>query len=121
MIRANQGHTIAQVNALNLKLLTRSDFDIIHGTYFDCYPRIKNQGLSRMKRNHIHFAKGLNFISGLRRNAQIFIYIDFQKARDDEIEFFESDNNVILSPGNSDGYIEPKYFLRVVTASGQEL
>lgn len=121
MIKANQGHTISQVDSLNLKLLNNVEFDIIHGTYFRCYEKIKLQGLSRMKRNHIHFAKGLNFINGLRRNTELFIFIDYPKARCDGLKFYESDNNVILCSGNLEGYIEPKYFLKVVTRSGDIL
>jgi 2'-phosphotransferase len=35
----------------------------------------------------------------------------------DGIEFHRSLNNVILSPGNSKGYIEPKYFSKVIEVS----
>lgn len=121
MIRANQGHTIARVDSLDVKLLTGISFDIIHGTHFHFYERIKSEGLSRMKRNHVHFAKGLNFVCGLRKSAEIFIYIDFSKAKNDGLEFYESENGVVLSSGNSKGYIEPKYFLKVVDRSGQIL
>jgi len=31
---------------------------VVHGTYEDCLPSILKSGLSRMKRNHIHFAQG---------------------------------------------------------------
>ena len=121
MIKANQGHSITAVTSLNLKLLINFSFDIIHGTYIKCYEKIKSEGLFRMKRNHIHFAKGLNFISGLRKNAEIYIYINIEKATSDGLEFFESENGVILSRGNQYGYIEPKYFLKVVTKSGHIL
>lgn len=121
MIKANQGHTISQIDSLNLKLLADVDFDIVHGTYYTCYEKIKLQGLSRMKRNHIHFAKGLNFINGLRRNAEIFIFIDYPKAKGDGLKFYESENNVILCPGNSKGFIETTYFLKVVTRTGEIL
>lgn len=75
-----------------------------------------------MKRNHIHFAKGLptdaDIISGVRSNAQVFIYIDLNKALADNIQFYESENGVVLSPGDPTGYLKPKYFLKVVTSSG---
>jgi 2'-phosphotransferase len=32
---------------------------VIHGTYFEPWATIKNDGLSRMSRNHIHFASGI--------------------------------------------------------------
>lgn len=121
MIKACQGHTIEQINCLHLKVLTDISFDIIHGTFLKCYETIKVQGLCRMKRNHIHFAKGLNFICGLRKNAEVYIYIDYTKAKEDGIIFYESENGVILSPGNSNGFIEPKYFLKVVTKNALNL
>ncbi|XP_008551850.1 tRNA 2'-phosphotransferase 1 [Microplitis demolitor] len=120
-IKANQGHSIADVNNLSLKPITiNPDFDIIHGTYFKYWNKIKEQGLSRVNRNHIHFAKGLNFSCGLRNSAEIFIFIDYKKATDNGLQFFESENGVILSYGNNMGIIEPKYFLKV-TDKNQKL
>lgn len=117
-IKANQGHSIAAVNSLSLKHLTDVSFDIIHGTTFPCYDKIKLQGISRMRRNHIHFTNGLSFLRGLRKTAEILIYIDFPKASEDRIKFYESENNVILSPGDVNGYIKPKYFFKVTTVTG---
>ncbi|XP_058809732.1 tRNA 2'-phosphotransferase 1 [Phymastichus coffea] len=117
-IKANQGHSIAQVNSLSIRYLINVSFDIIHGTYFSQWEKIRSEGISRMTRNHIHFAKGLNFICGLRQDCEVFIYIDFPKASRDGIKFYESENNVILSPGDFDGYIKPQYFLKVITQSG---
>jgi|FrelakmetLWP11LW_1041352.scaffolds.fasta_scaffold204988_1 2'-phosphotransferase len=34
------------------------DRTVVHGTFSKFWPLIKQSGLSRMKRNHIHFAKG---------------------------------------------------------------
>jgi len=104
-----------------LKILDCVDFDIIHGTYFKYWSKIKTEGLSRVKRNHIHFAKGLNFINGLRQNAELFVYINFEKAKEDGLIFFESENGVVLCAGNSKGFIQTKYFLKVITRDGQTL
>lgn len=120
-IKANQGHSIDEINDLSLKSLDDVDFDVIHGTYFKNWKTIKIKGLARMKRNHIHFAKGLNFISGLRRSAEVYIYINFKTAKRDGLQFYESENGVILCAGNSNGVIEPKYFLKAVTKSGEVL
>lgn len=120
-IKANQGHSISKINELTLKILANAEFDIIHGTYFKYWKTIKVEGLSRMKRNHIHFAKGLNFINGLRQSAELFIYINFEKAKEDGLIFLESENSVILCDGNLKGYIEIKYFLKVITKHGQAL
>lgn len=120
-IKANQGHSISKINELSLRILDDAKFDIIHGTYFKYWTTIKTEGLSRMKRNHIHFAKGLNFINGLRQSAELFIYINFEKAKKDGLIFLESENGVILCTGNLKGFVETKYFLRVITKYGQAL
>ncbi|KAK0163082.1 hypothetical protein PV327_006793 [Microctonus hyperodae] len=120
-IKANQGHSIATVNELSLKLVENPDFDIIHGTYISHWPTIKIQGLSRMNRNHIHFAKDFKTNCGLRQSAEIYIFIDFKKATDDGMKFFESENGVILCDGNNKGFIEPQYFLKVIDKSNKVL
>lgn len=73
-----------------------------------------------MRRKHIHFAKSDSSISGLRNNAQIHIYIDLARALRDGIKFYESDNGVILTAGNADGFLEPKYFHRVLQVATGE-
>lgn len=120
-IKANQGHSLSNITQLSLKILESVEFDIIHGTYFKHWSKIKADGLSRMKRNHIHFAKGLNFISGLRRTTEVFIYINFDKAKKDGLIFLESENGVILCAGNSQGFVETKYFLKVTIKDGRLL
>lgn len=120
-IKANEGHSISKISELTLKVLDSAEFDVIHGTYFKYWTTIKADGLSRMKRNHIYFAKGLYFINGLRQNAELFIYINFEKAKKDGLIFLESENGVILCAGNLKGFIETKYFSKVITKYGQAL
>lgn len=71
-----------------------------------------------MTRQHIHLAKGTpqdaSVISGLRKNVQVYIYIDLQKSLNDGLKFYESENGVILTPGNANGFLEPKYFSKVI-------
>lgn len=126
-IRANQGHSI-EVRDLELTRITDPALvsDVIHGTYMKLWPKIKVEGLKRMNRIHIHFASGLpekgnDVISGVRQNAEICIYINLAKALKDGLKFFKSVNGVILSPGNEQGIIEPKYFLKVCTRNGKQL
>ncbi|KJE92577.1 tRNA phosphotransferase 1 [Capsaspora owczarzaki ATCC 30864] len=117
-IRANQGHTI-EVEALELSPITASEDApiVVHGTYDAAWDLIKSQGLSRMKRNHIHFAVGLpgasGVISGMRSDVTVLIYLDVARALADGIPFFRSSNNVILSPGLENGSIPAKYFSQV--------
>lgn len=78
-----------------------------------------------MERKHIHCAKGTlfdpNVISGLRKDAQVFIYIDLEKALTEGLKFYESENGVILTEGDEQGYLKPKYFLKVTKNTGMRL
>jgi 2'-phosphotransferase len=119
-ICANQGHSIKNVKG-TLKPITDPNLynTVVHGTYNESYAKIeKSGGLSKMERNHIHFAKGLpgedGVISGMRKTAEVYIYIDMEKAIKDGIKFYESDNGVILSEGIN-GIIPLKYFKKVFT------
>ena len=119
-IRANQGHTIKSIN-VDMKKFQNADeitHDVIHGTYRKCWPEIlKSGGLNKMKRNDIHFAKGLpgdsGVISGMRQNAEVRIYIDVAEAMKDGYEFFESTNGVILCSGDENGTLPSKFFKKV--------
>ncbi|KAG5674334.1 hypothetical protein PVAND_004309 [Polypedilum vanderplanki] len=115
-IRACQGHSIKHLEESQMmkEIIDPRQFStVIHGTNENAYKKIKEEGLKVMNRNHIHFAIGYpenkNVISGMRKNCQIFIEIDVEKAMKDGINFFLSNNNVVLSSG-LDGVIHPKYF-----------
>ncbi|KAL3872704.1 hypothetical protein ACJMK2_035911 [Sinanodonta woodiana] len=127
MIRANQGHTTV-VEGLDLSPVSDSSEVemVLHGTYYQAWDQIQNTGLSRMNRNHIHFAAGMpgesGVISGMRKSCEVVIEIDLEKALKARIPFFRSANNVILSPGNDEGFIPPIFFKRVFDRhSGEEL
>lgn len=51
---------------------------------------------------------------GIRQSAQVLIYVDVRSAMGDGIKFYRSQNGVVLSPGNQDGFLSSKYFERVV-------
>ncbi|KAJ1721208.1 Protein transport protein Sec24B [Coemansia erecta] len=119
-IRATQGHSV-QIKEPPLVLLTAESIpsEVIHGTTKEKLPLIREKGLSRMARTHIHFASGLygnkGVVSGMRASANAFIYIDTEKAMRDGIEFYISENNVILSKGlGNSGVIPSKYFAKVI-------
>ncbi|XP_067011659.1 tRNA 2'-phosphotransferase 1 [Anabrus simplex] len=126
-IKANQGHSIQAVSDDSLTPITHPTevSAVIHGTYFKFWDKIRTEGLSRMSRLHIHFAPGEpgdnQVISGMRASCQIYIYINMEKALADGIPFYRSVNNVILSPGNDQGYIEPKYFSQVIQVSPRKV
>lgn len=121
-IRANQGHSEhvgASVDMSALLMPVESPREIpkaIHGTAMAAWETIRAEGLRRMKRSHIHFAPGVlgedGVRSGMRSSADVHIHVDAAKAMADGIQFYRSDNNVILSEGIN-GVIAPKYFSRV--------
>lgn len=136
-IRANQGHSMACVvsekllRPIDSLLVLRVSFrhrgaagfgpkvvNVVHGTYKDRWAKIQVAGLSRMSRNHIHFAcycpegeKGV--ISGVRPTADLLIFLDVEKALEGGLKLFVSSNGVILSPGNEHGFIETRFFSKV--------
>ena len=57
--------------------------------------------------------KKINYVPGIRKSINVLIRINIELAMEEGIEFYVSSNNVILSPGNKDGYILPKYFLEI--------
>lgn len=128
-VRANQGHSFP-VPDLELKRITKvediptgensAEGVVVHGTYRSAWKLIKQSGLSKMTRNHIHFAIGTpgesHVISGMRSTCQVLIYVDVAKAIADGIDFFLSENQVVLSGGNAEGFIPPTYFKAVLDA-----
>ncbi|XP_034037695.1 tRNA 2'-phosphotransferase 1 [Thalassophryne amazonica] len=120
-IRANQGHSV-QVMDLEMKPILAGYPDCpaeaVHGSYLRNWSSIQQQGLSRMKRTHIHLAAGLpgedSVISGMRKDCDLAVFIDVPKALADGIEFFWSENEVLLTTGDAEGKLHPKYFSRVL-------
>uniref|UniRef100_A0A9J8ANP9 2'-phosphotransferase n=1 Tax=Cyprinus carpio carpio TaxID=630221 RepID=A0A9J8ANP9_CYPCA len=118
-IRANQGHSV-QVTDLELRAVALDDPDYpreaVHGSYMKHWPSIHSQGISRMNRTHIHLAPGLpgegGVISGMRQSCDLAVYIDVAKAMSDGIQFFWSENGVLLTPGDAAGMLAPRYFSR---------
>ncbi|EPY51980.1 tRNA 2'-phosphotransferase Tpt1 [Schizosaccharomyces cryophilus OY26] len=86
--------------------------------------KISKEGLSRMKRNHIHCATGLfgeaGVISGIRKSCTLYIYIDVLKAMQHGVEFYQSENGVILTEGIN-GILSPVFFKKVETNLGEVL
>lgn len=124
-IRANQGHS-DEVNKLLdpdmfltriYTYLDEPENNCIHGTFTENIKSIMENGLSKMSRGYIHFASSMNAKSGIRKDyskPDILLYIDMEKAIQDGIEFYMSKNGVILSPGNQNGILEPKYIKNIV-------
>ncbi|CAF0919710.1 unnamed protein product [Rotaria sordida] len=126
MIRAHQGHSLEEANIDMREITDPTEYPtVLHGTYMRHWPSIRDKGLSKMNRTHIHFAPGLpkesGVISGMRSNAELYIVIDMEKALKDDFKFFVSNNNVILCPGNENGFLPARYFRLVQNRHGEQL
>ncbi|KFO28456.1 tRNA 2'-phosphotransferase 1 isoform X1 [Fukomys damarensis] len=123
LIRANQGHSL-QVPDLELVPLETPQAlprMLVHGTFWKHWPFILLKGLSCQGRTHIHLAPGLpgdpGVISGMRPNCEVAVFINGPLALADGIPFFRSANGVILTPGDADGFLLPKYFKEALQLS----
>eukprot|EP01061_Rhynchopus_euleeides_P018129 TRINITY_DN29964_c0_g1_i2.p1 TRINITY_DN29964_c0_g1~~TRINITY_DN29964_c0_g1_i2.p1 ORF type:complete len:496 (+),score=217.28 TRINITY_DN29964_c0_g1_i2:39-1526(+) len=110
---------------------------LVHGTSRESWEKIKDAGLNRMQRQHIHFSvdneeahKGkvpIRATGGAWDKAQkdVVIFVNREKAEKDGITFYDhrSGGNTVLSPGIKDnGMLPLAYFERVVdVASGDVL
>eukprot|EP00937_MAST-01D_sp_MAST-1D-sp2_P007489 g7489.t1 len=131
-IRANQGHTLRRVHdeALLTRVRGAAEAPVcVHGTYERAWrgpTGIATAGLSRMARNHVHFATGLpgedGVRSGMRGDVQLLIYVDVGAAMAAGLEFLRSQNGVLLCAGDARGIISPRFFHKVMRVSdGTEL
>ena len=113
-VRANQGHSSGNLNDDKmLEILNEPIIGCYHGTYIDKVDLITKNGLSKMSRRHIHISESDDAISGKRASSNVKIYIDMEKALNDGIKFYRSSNGVILTPGNKDGILDSKYFIKI--------
>ncbi|KAG5450823.1 tRNA 2'-phosphotransferase 1 [Clonorchis sinensis] len=114
-IRAFQGHSVQISHPAHTLITIPSEFPtVLHGTYFRNWEKIRTEGLKRMGRTHIHMAADepgdCGVISGVRANVEVLIYIDLARAMADGYRFYVTPNRVILTEGNTDGCLPPKYF-----------
>ena len=115
-IRAAQGHDMPGVGVRQGEPLTLETAPkmAVHGSYVEHAHAILEQGLSRMGRHHVHLAKGLlgekGVVSGMRRDADVFIWVKVHEAIKGGLTFYESANGVILCDGrDGDGIISPTF------------
>ncbi|EJD07666.1 uncharacterized protein FOMMEDRAFT_116035 [Fomitiporia mediterranea MF3/22] len=127
-IRANQGHTMKNINLEFAEITDAGQIPMaVHGTNLQAWQKIEKEGLSPMKRTHIHLAqhvshiKGARATPGLRNNSQVLIYVDLDKALRAGIRFYLSANRVVLTKGDETGYLLPEFFQRVTDGRGAPL
>lgn len=125
-VAASQGHS-ESLGLGNAHLTPVTDArkhpSVCHGTYYDVVDKILAEGLRPMSRQHVHFCDGDPGdgarIRGLRKSAEILVFVDVGKCIADGMEFFVAANGVLLSPGNADRRIPAKYFRAVLEASSR--
>jgi len=117
-IRANQGHSDNAVNEqLVAEPIPRDELpsQLVHGTFLENMAQIFKEGLRPMDRHHIHlFVKDCGVG---RRNAEVLIYVDVEKALAAGIRFSHAENRVVLSTGGPGEAIPSTCFAKVVHAS----
>ncbi|RFU79942.1 trna 2`-phosphotransferase [Trichoderma arundinaceum] len=121
LIRANQGHSIKIESAALLEPVTLEVGNVpprvLHGTYFAFWPIIEESGgLKVMRRNHIHCSTGTpeeGVLSGMREDAELVIEIDVEKSLQEGIQWWKSDNGVLLTEGGEDGLLSTRFFKKV--------
>ncbi|KAF8518973.1 KptA family-domain-containing protein [Hysterangium stoloniferum] len=123
-IRANQGHSLPDVKIDMIRVTELSQITMaVHGTTRAAWEKIALQGLSRMGRQHIHFAQGVpasGVMSGMRATSQVYIYLDISMAIKADFNILLSSNGVVLCPGDENGFIGPEFFSHVEWASSGE-
>ena len=104
-IRANQGHTI-QVD-LSLPLTVPPEF-LYHGTYHKAVAAIEREGLSRMKRHHVHMAEetGTAVAVGRRQGTPVVFKVLAREMSRVGYQFFRSANGVWLTERVPPDYLE---------------
>ncbi|KAJ6616986.1 KptA family-domain-containing protein [Mycena sp. CBHHK59/15] len=115
-IRANQGHSMSDIEVDLKRIKSPREIPMaVHGTSMRAWELISKHGLSRMTRNHIHLAQGLqgDVISGMRSSSEVHIFVDVARALEEGIKFYVSSNDVVLTPGNEAGFLERRFFSRV--------
>lgn len=104
-IRANQGHTID----VNVELVEVKPPDrLFHGTSKENLRSIKETGINRGQRNHVHLSEDISTATsvGSRHGVPALIKIDTKRMFEDGIKFYLSKNRVYLTE-----YVDSKYLL----------
>ncbi|GGG12096.1 putative RNA 2'-phosphotransferase [Dokdonia pacifica] len=96
MIRANQGHSISV--DLNYEAITPPNF-LYHGTVPKFMGEIKQQGLRKMSRHHVHLSedKTTAMRVGARRGVPTILVIRSSEMHQKGHLFYKSENNVWLT------------------------
>jgi putative RNA 2'-phosphotransferase len=103
MIRASQGHSL-DVD-LELTELEPPEF-LYHGTVSKNWTRIKNTGINKMSRTHVHLSND-KFTAkkvGSRRGTPVLLVVSSNQMFKDGVKFYQSTNGVWLTD-----FVDKKY------------
>ena len=125
-LRCNQGHSGSTAAVLDDSALctpvtlaqARTAFpEVMHGTYARHLSSIQSRGLWRGRRKHIHLTPlrqgDQAIMSGFRASSEVLVHVNMAEAIEAGIAFWLSANGVILTEGDSNGYLPPQYILSV--------
>ncbi len=95
LIRANQGHSVE----VKLELLPTEPPEFLwHGTTERFVDAIRNEGLKKMQRHHVHLHPDVEVATtvGSRRGKPVLLKVYSGRMHQEGFEFFVSDNGVWL-------------------------
>ncbi|MEI0538158.1 RNA 2'-phosphotransferase [Brachyspira pulli] len=108
LIRANQGHSIN----VDLGFEEKEPPEILfHGTSIDYIDSIKQEGINKMNRLHVHLSLTEDIAKkvGERHGKPAIIKINSKQMYEDGIKFYLSENKVWLCD-----YVDPKYIIDII-------
>jgi 2'-phosphotransferase len=134
-IRASQGHSLKLESVAHLEEIKDDEEgrlkagEMVHGTRWELWAVLsewlsalhnvlrrqgaESQGLSRMDRQHIHLAPALsNHRITPRPTSTLLIYLDLAKLLAAGIPVYSSANGVVLTPGNTDGFVSNEFWCK---------
>ena len=106
-IRASQGHSVT----IDLNYSPKQPPQLLyHGTVAKFIEAIKEKGLLKMSRHHVHLSEELDtaLTVGARRGKPIILTVRAGEMYSDGIPFFQSDNQVWLTDHVPAKYLEFK-------------
>ena len=103
-IRARQGHSIEIELALDPD---EPPAELYHGTVERFIAPIMAQGLSKMKRHHVHLSRDVETAArvGARRGEAVILSVDARAMRSDGLSFFVTANGVWLTDHVAQRYL----------------
>lgn len=96
-IRANQGHSVKTID-LQLEAIQPPEF-LYHGTVAKFIDSIKNSGLQKRSRQHVHLSEALETATkvGSRRGTPVILSVNALEMHQKGYAFYLSKNNVWLT------------------------